>query len=120
MLPKRHRLQRSKLLNTCFLKGQRAYRCPLFDFIRLPAITEDSRPQFCVVVSKKVSNKANKRNLIRRRIKSIIQEAGLRESYDLLVPYSAIIIIAKPEALAADYQSLKDAFIRSIVKPTAC
>ena len=120
MLARRYRLCRSPLLNACFKAGNRFCRSSLFDFIGLLANQETHQhPRFTVVVSKKVSNRANKRNLLRRRLKAIIQQDLLGPYFDKVQAYSAIILILKPDALGQSFADLKQEVLRCILKHKA-
>ena len=106
MYHRRYRLTRSRLLTKCLKAGKRLTRTPCFDIIALPKVREPSHPRFCIVVSKKVSNRANKRNLVRRRLREIIRLHLL--SLDSAYAYSAIIFILKQPVLDMTYTQLEE------------
>ena len=58
--------------------------------------------RIAIIISKRVSNKAVDRNLLRRRLQSIIQRRLSRISQ----PYD-IVMIAQPTALSANYRELE-------------
>ena len=106
MFKRRFRLTRSRLLTKCLKAGKRLARTPYFDVIALPKVREPSHPRFCIVVSKKVSNRANKRNLVRRRLREIIRLQLL--SVESVHAYSAVIFILKEPVLRGTYQELQN------------
>lgn len=119
MLARRFRLKRSPLLMACFKKGKHLAKSPCLDVLALTADKPElqNAPRFTVVVSKKVSNKANKRNLLRRRLYSVIQQNVLNQHAQKLSNFSAIIVIVKPESLTLSFNDLKQEFLRCILKP---
>jgi len=89
----------SQEVRTLFRKAKRVLRHPGLDVLCAPATLDFGR--ILVVTSKKVG-KAHKRNLIRRRIKSIFYEQELyKKQIDT-------IVIIKKEGINLDFQQLKD------------
>ncbi len=71
-------------------KGQGFYS-PFFNLKVLKVATGATKPVFKVVVSAKVAKKAHDRNLIKRRIKSVVYGEGQKVKTDLM-----FIIFTKP------------------------
>lgn len=92
-------------------------RSPYFVFLALPrAYQSDSPTRFGFIVSKKVSNKANKRNKIKRRLRELVRTELLAHHPETIAPFSAIVLIARQTALEASYQQLKDALLACLEK----
>jgi len=89
----------SQEVRTLFRKAKRVLRHPGLDVLCAPATLDFGR--ILVVTAKKVGS-APKRNLIRRRIKSIFYE---QELYKKQVD---IIVIIKKEGINLDFKQLKD------------
>ena len=60
-----------------------------------------------IVVSKKVSKKAVERNLIKRRIKSIIQTASSQ---------TPLVIVCRPSTLELNFHELKTALLSHLAR----
>lgn len=98
MLKTEQRLRRQKDIDAVYLSGRKGYT----SFIRI-IFLQSKRPEsrFAVVVSNKVSKLATDRNLIKRRIRSIISglTSRLVKGYD-------IIVIVQPKALTLSHEQL--------------
>lgn len=66
-------------------------------------------PRIAIIISKKVAPKATKRNLIKRRIKAILQPTINN------LPNFDLIFITKPELAKKDFAELKD-IITGLIK----
>ncbi len=90
-------------------KGRRA-NTGLFSVLALPKSDGGTRIGF--TVSKKVYASAVKRNRIRRRLK----EAARLEAAGLAGTAADIVVIAKPEALTADFTLLRTGLRNAVAK----
>jgi len=108
MLAKKYRLKHKRDVKTVFDEGRGI--SGTFFFIKYWRIDESQYPKrgykvddlrFAVVVGKKVSKLAVRRNRLKRRMRYVIHEAlpGLKPGYHL-------VISAKPAALEAPYENL--------------
>lgn len=100
MLPKQHRLSKDGDFKIIFRKG-RNFFIKEFGIKFLKNNLEVSR--FGFVVSNKVAKKANKRNLIKRRLREIIRKnlPNIEIGFD-------IAIMAKPEIKDLKFSELKE------------
>ncbi|MBX2860791.1 MAG: ribonuclease P protein component [Vampirovibrio sp.] len=65
------------------------------------------RPQFGIVISKKVDKRAAVRNKIKRRLREIIRTHLLISApTEALAPYRCVVIIVRHDAVEATYQQL--------------
>jgi ribonuclease P protein component len=112
MLSRRYRLKRSGLLTRCLKSGKRLRRAEFMDVIALPKVRDPSHPRFTVVVSKKVSNRATKRNKLRRQLYELVRVSLLAEDTgcEAAHAYSAVIIFVKPTALGQPFSALAQDF----------
>ena len=130
MLSKPYRLHRGPLLNAAFKAGKRlrikllphAIQERCIDILALYNNQPNSNviaPRFCFVVSKKVSNRANKRNKMRRRLREIIRTELLKQPVILAKlqqqQIRAIIILARPNIMDVTYEQLKAQVVHSII-----
>jgi ribonuclease P protein component len=90
MLPRKHCLKKKKDFEQVFKKG-RALRKDLLSVKFIKTKQEHSR--IGIIVSKKVSNKATERNIIKRRVRAAMKELlnKIKEPLD-------IVIIVHPQA----------------------
>lgn len=98
MLKPEQRLRKQKDIETVYQSGRKAHS----QFVRIiftPAPQSESR--FAVVVSQKVSKRATDRNLVKRRIRSAIQDLMPRFAKPL-----DIIVIAQPKSLTLTHEHL--------------
>jgi ribonuclease P protein component len=100
------RLTRSTEINRVFTQGKRL-NCGvflLFLYQRPPESTMP-RPRICGVVSKRVSKRAADRNLLKRRIRSLLRECHLLlpQNYDL-------VMVARASMLQVPYAELLSRF----------
>lgn len=88
MLSKKHRIP-AKQIPVVSKRGKR-YFSKLFTIIHYidGGITEN---QFCIMVSKRVSNKATKRNRIKRRVRSLIYKLLKQEK----IPQGQYVILCR-------------------------
>ncbi|MBD2232070.1 ribonuclease P protein component [Phormidium tenue] len=104
MLPKHHRLRRSRDFSQVYRQGRRAASAHLL--LRawsIPsgakaAIPNDPAPRIGIVVSLKVHKRAVVRNRLKRRVR-----AALRTLLPRLRPAQWIVISLKPEAAECEY-----------------
>lgn len=98
MLKPEQRLRKQKDIETVYQSGRKAHS----QFVRI-IFTTAGQPEsrFAVVVSQKVSKNATDRNMVKRRIRSVVQELMPRfaKSYD-------VIVIAQPKSLTLTYEHL--------------
>lgn len=107
MLPKRYRLNLEKDINFVLKSGRRA-SSPLFALCCV-STEGDQRKRFGFLVSKKVSNKAAGRNLVKRRMRQIVAK-----NLPACQPGTACVFLARPKSLTADYASLEAEILRSM------
>ena len=108
MLTKSNRLKNDRDFQKIFKSGR---------FVSGPFITLKLAPnklpvnRFAFVVGVKVSKRAVKRNLLRRRMREITRKLlpALRGNFD-------VVMMAKPEALKTDFQQLESELRRSLTK----
>ena len=100
MLSKKHRITTREFKQLG--RPLRLWNGPLFN-IRFHS-TEARAPKFVVVVSKKVSASAVRRNILKRRLFSILRAFISRVQQNL-----AVVIFVKKEAVGASFQALKAA-----------
>ena len=100
MLPPNHRLNQEKDVSRVLRRGSRISSSN-FIFLYLPNNQKSSR--FTFLVSKRVSNKANKRNLIKRRLRHIIGK-NLKK----IVGGRDCVLIAKKTILFENYHDLEE------------
>jgi ribonuclease P protein component len=107
MLPKHHRLTRSKDFSRVRRRGRSAGNALLVIYV-LPVRSPDIRVGFSV--SKKVG-KAVVRNRVRRRMREAI-----RAQVPAMRPGQDVVVIARPAAAAATYCQLVDAILAVLQK----
>ncbi|MBI4653062.1 ribonuclease P protein component [Candidatus Kuenenbacteria bacterium] len=100
MLPKQYRLNKDKDFKSIFQKG-RNFFIKEFGIKVLRNNLEVSR--FGFIVSNKVAKKANKRNLIKRRMREII-----RKNLPNMKIGADVIIMARPEIKNLKFSVLKE------------
>ncbi|NQU83717.1 MAG: ribonuclease P protein component [Parcubacteria group bacterium] len=99
MLPKEHRLSKSKEIEKVYKNGKSFFSKNL-GVKTLQNNLEQSR--FTVVVGLKVSKKATKRNRVKRQLREI-----LRLNVEKITPGFDVMIIALPAILDKDYNELE-------------
>lgn len=106
MLSKKRRVSR-KLFDEVFPKT-RIYSTDFFT-IRYATTEEERETRFSIIVSKKVSSKAVRRNFIKRRIASVLKsmESGIKNSY-------IVLIFCKKKTLDASFGDLREEIIRAL------
>lgn len=98
MLKSEQRLRRQKDIDAVYLSGRKGYT----NFVRIVFLqSKQAKPRFAVVVSNKVSKLATDRNLMKRRVRSIISELLPRfvRAYD-------VIVIVQSKSLTASHEQL--------------
>jgi ribonuclease P protein component len=105
MLPKRHRLTRSKEFTRVRRRGRSA-GSPLLAVYVLPVRSTEIRVGFSV--SKKVG-KAVVRNRVKRRMREVIRQQipAMRHGQD-------VVVVARPPAAQATFRDLADAIISAL------
>ncbi len=100
MLPKQYRLVRDRDFKIIFQKGQ-SFFVKEFGIKGLKNNLNVSR--FGFIISNKIAKKANKRNLIKRRLREIIRKnlPNINKGVDFL-------IIARPEIKGLKFQETKE------------
>lgn len=99
MLPKKYRLSEEKDVLRVLRRGRKAAR-ESFNFWKLRNAT-GGNSRFVFLVSKKISNKANKRNLVKRRMRHIVGK-NLKNA----APGFDYVFSAKPSILKKPYGDL--------------
>jgi len=99
MLFKKHRLNRDKDFKNLFKVGKRQEN---IDFRLIFTKNYLDCNRFAFVVDNSVSNKAVKRNLLKRRLRAII-----RKSFNDLIQGFDIAILAKPNSINRTFQELE-------------
>jgi ribonuclease P protein component len=109
MLPKKHRLSK-KEFNIAFKQRGQFFRK---DFLKLKIVQNDlGFARFGISCGVKISNKATKRNLIKRRISDILHTnlKNYQFGYD-------VIVMPDPIILEKSYQQIKDLLITMLRQP---
>ncbi len=108
------RLARSSEIKRVFKEGKR-HNCGVFLLIAARRRQTDPqsgyRTRACVVVSKKVSNRAVDRNLLKRRFRALC-----RENHLLLPSNLDLVLIARKSMLNASFQDLELRFKKACAK----
>ncbi len=108
MLPKEHRLKNEKDFELLFKKGRGVF--DNFVGIKLKENNLDVS-RFGFVVGVKVSKKAVKRNLVKRRLREVVKDKlkDIKPGFD-------VILIIRPAALDLKLDELKEKTIKSLTK----
>src|SRR5574344_1670479 len=108
MLNRSFRLNKNKEFDQVFQAGHSFFVI----FLGIKAIkNEATANKFGVLVGLKVSKLAVKRNLVKRRIKAVLQ----KENKNLKQGYN-IVVITKPEIVDYNYQEIKEEISRGFNK----
>ena len=106
MLPKKYRLSQDRDFARVY-QGGRFFSA---GFIMLKVLARNNSPEirFGIVVSAKVSKKANKRNLLKRRIRAIIQKVlpQCKNGFDVVVLTNKEVLNRKFAELEKTLQDL--------------
>ncbi len=108
MLSPKFRIKKKKDFNCVFEKGK--FFKGNFFYIKV-CVNNLSLSRFGIIVSKKVSNRAVKRNKIKRRVRAAcaqILKSGVKNGFD-------IIIMANPPSLSSNFRDIKKA-LKSILE----
>lgn len=99
MLKKKNRLRKKKEIERVFKEGK-SFREDFLILKKIENELEESR--FCFVVPQNVSKKATIRNKIKRRMREVIRQmlSKIKSGFD-------IVLIALPEILAENFNSIK-------------
>lgn len=89
MLPKKNRLTKKNEFDNVFKKGISVFNTILGIKITKNNLTES---RFGIIVSNKISKKANERNKIKRRIKDCLK----KENTKILTPIDCVVISLAP------------------------
>jgi ribonuclease P protein component len=110
MLAKRFRLNRCSLFPKTLDAGKKLCNTPYFLTLGLPRSYESGTPtRFGFIVSKKVHNRATRRNKVRRRLREIVRDVMLKQHPQKIRPYIAVVFIARKGILEASYHELQTA-----------
>ena len=109
-LPAERRLKKQLDFAAAREEGVKYYSPHLIIYIRKSSL---DFPRLGVVVSKKVSKRAVDRNLIKRRLREIFR----LNQHDLAKV--DLVLIAKKNILAADYQDLSDGLLKALKQAKA-
>lgn len=108
MLSKSLRLNKNKEFDQVFKAGHSFFGI----FLGIKIIKNKKKVNnFGVLVGLKISKLAVKRNLIKRRIKSVLEDENkkLKQGYD-------IVVITRPEIINQNYQDIKEEISRGLNK----
>jgi ribonuclease P protein component len=108
MLEKTHRLTQKRDFDKLANKGRSVFGP--FATMRVRSVTEN-KPKIAFITSTKVMKLAVDRNRIKRRLRAI-----LRELLPTVPPAVHLLFVVKPEALKADYPTLKAEIERLLTK----
>ncbi len=115
MLPKQFRLKRCSLFSKTMASGKTLCNTPYFLVLALPRIFTSSVPtRFGFIVSKKVSNKAVKRNKVKRRLREMVRNNIIPREWPQLNSYITIIFIARRGILEASYNQIQTALMKCL------
>lgn len=108
MLNQSLRLNKNKEFDQVFQAGHSFFGI----FLGIKALkNEKNTNKFGVLVGLKISKLAVKRNLVKRRIKSVLE----KENKNLKQGYN-IVVITKPEIINQNYQEIKEEISRGLSK----
>lgn len=107
MFPKYQRITKNKEFELIFKTGKSSYA----NYLGLKSLN-NNLPYFraAVLVSKKVSKRANKRNLLKRKLREIIK------SYSDILKGKDLVVLVMPAANGKSYQELLTDFTQAISK----
>ncbi len=114
MFKKRERLTRAEF--TTFFKHGKRYHSPNFTLIYAPTESQGDSGRVAVVVSKKVSKSAVKRNRIRRKVYSLLFQC----SKGIKTPFGVCIVLVKPGATLLSKAKLQEEFFQVVKKVSIC
>jgi ribonuclease P protein component len=116
MLSRQYRLTRGSLFSKTMASGKTLCRTPYFVLLALPRRYASATPtRFGFIVSRKVSNKATRRNKVRRRLREIVRcELLAGNLAERLAPYIAMVFVARGSALQASHATLREALLYAI------
>lgn len=106
MLAKKNRLNKEKDINYVLRAGRRNSN-PLFS--ASCHFSKGDEKRFVFLVSKKVSNRTTKRNLVKRRMRNICAKLLPRCRRGV-----SCLFIARPKSLSADYSQLENEMLKSL------
>jgi len=106
MLSKKNRLNKEKDINYVLRLGRRSSN-PLFSASCIFLKGDEKR--FGFLVSKKVSNRTTKRNLVKRRMRNVCAKLLFQ-----CRPGISCLFIARPKSLAASYDLLEKEMVKSL------
>lgn len=89
------------------LDNGQGFYSPFFNLKVLKVASQNTKPVFKVVVSAKVAKKAHDRNLIKRRVKSVIYSEAQRVKPDLM-----FIVFTKPGLKDKNFAIIKDDLLK--------
>ena len=102
MLPKQHRIVRTKDVQSALRSKDKAYTKHARIIVRN---TDTQRFRVLVIVGKKIYKKANKRNRIRRKIQAVMEQALLEG--DLAHNLDCVIHVTSKEILTSNSEDIK-------------
>jgi|SRR3989344_1680247 len=112
-LPKKFRLKKDKDIKNVFLKGRTVKGSLLFiKFLK----NSELQGRVAVLISKKISNKAVVRNLIRRRIYASFEQNNYFKKIILIGGRLDVIIIVLPVIVGKAFKEIKADFDQIIKK----
>lgn len=108
MLKKKYRLRKTKEFERVYQEGKGVK----IGFVALKFVkTELPNSRFGIIVSKKIANKAVKRNKIKRRLREAIRKhlPEIKDGFD-------IVIFAQPEICDKDFTQIEECLLKNLKK----
>jgi len=107
MLPQAFRLKRSGLFQKTLASGKVLCQNPRFLVLGLKRVYESPTPtRFGFIVSRKISNRANVRNKVKRRLRELVRALIKTPWMEPLAPYIAVVVIARQGICDTSYGEL--------------
>lgn len=110
MLPKKNRLP-AYLIPEVLKKGKRFYSELFTLFISRQKMADNNRPRLVFIISKKIINKAVKRNQIKRRLSQIIEK-----NLEQIKKGTDIVFLVKKEITSKTFLLIKSEIERFLKK----
>lgn len=108
MFTKKHRITKKEDFNLIFQKGKSFYT----DFFMVKILENNlDFNRFSVLVSKKVSLKAVKRNAIKRKLREI-----LKKHFNIFPPNSDIVVYANKNILDKKFKEIEKMLTKNVFK----
>jgi len=75
--------------------------------VRNSVLPGQSQPRIGFVVSKKVHKRANRRNLVKRRMREMVRLALLSQTREKLVKYRSLVFVARSRSVETPFPQLR-------------